>query len=104
MANELNYSHKFARSLKTYGYIEYRPNPNETSVVSILGITSFNNFKLVAKLLATITSSSVLSRNYINEAFSYFTESAKLAWTTIFLQMTLGQRIYYVHHELTFFK
>ena len=30
------------RSLKTYGYIEYRPNPNEMSVVSIHSVTSFN--------------------------------------------------------------
>ena len=42
MANDLDYSRKFARSLKTYGYIEYRPNPNETSAVSIHGVTSFN--------------------------------------------------------------
>ena len=36
MANELNSSRKFARSLKTYGYMEYRPNPNEMSVVIII--------------------------------------------------------------------
>ena len=41
MANDLDYSRKFAQSLKTYGCIDYRPNPNETSVVSIHGVTLF---------------------------------------------------------------
>ena len=42
MSSVLNHSRTFARSLKTYGNIEYRHNPQETVVVSIQCITKFN--------------------------------------------------------------
>ena len=68
MANDLNYSRKFARSLKTYGYIDYRPNPNETSVVSIHGVTSFNKKEFQKKCnQASINYESSINLNDVSD-------------------------------------